>query len=611
MNAVSTFQITVGGTKLADPLTGQLVEAYVDDSLTLPDLFVLTFLDPDRSVIPDGGFEIGKKVTISVVSDDDPGGQKLIADAEITALEAEFDATGTYTVVRGFDQSHRLIGGRRTEAYKNMSYSDIAGQVATRAGLGQGTIKATRPIFEHVAQANTSDWQFLWGMAREVGYEVRVVNGQLDFAPPVEASGAPQPGNYRSEEPLQLVFGHNLRRFRSVISSAEQVGEVKVRSWDPKEKRELIGAAPAKSSGAALAGKGASVTPAALAAKFGNPSYVSVDVPYASQGECEGAAKAIAEEIGSSFAAFDGVALGSPHLKAGSTVSLGLAGEPFDGRYTLTTTRHLFDSDGYSTWFTVSGSLDRTLLGLASGAAGPRTKGSSASGPPIAGVVPAIVTDAKDPEKLGRVKIKLPWLSDTYETDWVRTAQMWAGNGYGSLVAPEVGDEVLVAFELGDLRRPYVVGGLYNGKDKPLPGELPLVDDTSGKVQKRMLASRTGHLLVFAEKPGQNDGILLQTSDAKYVLKLSKNARTVTLSADGSIEIDATGAPGGITIKADGPLELSGREVAIKGQTGVQIDGGGGKVAITGTQVAIQGQAEAELKSSGILQLQGSLVKIN
>ena len=610
MNAVYTFQIKVGGAPLADGLAGQLAEAYVDDSLTLPDLFVLTFLDPDRTVIRDGGFEIGKKVSISVISEENPAGQALISEAEITALEAEFDAVGTYTVVRGFDQSHRLVGGRRTEAYKNMSYSDIARQVAGRAGLGTGTIKDTRPIFEHVAQGNTSDWHFLWGMAREVGYEVRVVDGRLDFGPPAESSGGPAPGNYRSQDAHQLVFGENLRRFRSAISSAEQVGEVTVRSWDPKEKRELIGTAKANSSGASLAG-GGPLTPATLASKVGNPAYLSVDVPYSSQGECEAAAKAIAEEIGSSFASFDGIAIGNPHLKAGAPVSLGLVGEPFEGRYTLTTTRHLFDREGYSTWFTVSGALDRSLLGLAAGRGGSKGPASSASGSPITGVVPGIVTNAKDPENLGRVKLKLPSFSDTYETDWVRTAQMWAGNNYGSLVAPEVGDEVLVAFELGDIRRPYVIGGLYNGKDKPLPGELPLVDDGSGKIQKRMLASRTGHVLVFAEKPGQNDGILLATSDAKHILKLSKNARTVTLSSDGSIVIEATGAPGAITIKAEGNLELDGRQIAIKSQAGVTIDGGGGKVAITGTQVAIQGQAEAELKSSGILQLQGSLVKIN
>jgi uncharacterized protein involved in type VI secretion and phage assembly len=390
-----------------------------------------------------------------------------------------------------------------------------------------------------------------------------------------------------------------------VVTSAEQVSEVSVRSWDPKQKREIVASAPAATVAASLG----ATTPASLAAKFGNPKYVSVGVPYGSQGECDHAAQAIAEEIASSFAAFDGVAIGNAKLRAGVAVSLGQAGPPFDGKYTLATTRHVYDHEGYTTWFTVSGSQDRSLLGLASG--GSPGGSTATSGTPIPGVVPAIVTNANDPENLGRVKLKLPWLSDTYESDWVRTVQMWAGSGYGSLVAPEVGDEVLAAFEFGDLRRPYVVGGLYNGKDKPFAGDLPLIDSGSGKVNKRQLASRTGHVLVFEDKVGTNDGIFVQTSDNKYALNLSKNKRTVSLLADGTIEITCSGAPGGISIKADGNLELSGRQISIKAQSGVSIDAGAGAFSAKGMQVAVEGQAQAEFKASGVLQIQGSLVKIN
>lgn len=603
----ATFRVTAGGSPLTDDVAATLVEAYVDDSSLLPDLFVLTFSDPDRTVIKDSGLEIGTKVSIEVISDEDPGGTPLITDAEVTALEVEVDTAGSFTVVRGLDQAHRLMRGRRTEAYKNMTFADIARQVAQRAGLAAGNIAATTPVFDHVSQGNTSDWHFLRGMARELGYEVRVTEGKLDFGPPPGASGAPAAGTFQSSAPRQLVLGENLRQFRSVITSAEQVSSVTVRSWDPKTKRELVGTAQAATTSAIL---GASTTPASLASKFGNPTFLSAEIPYDTQGECDGAAKAIAQEIASAFASFDGVADGDPTLAAGAAVSLSLAGDPFDGRYTLATTRHLYTRhEGYTTWFTVSGGHDRSLPGLASSQPGARSW--SASGPPVYGVVPAIVTDARDPDKLGRVKLKLPWLSDTYETFWARTVHTWAGKNYGSLVAPEVGDEVLIAFEQGDLRRPYVIGGLYNGQDNPYAGDLPLIDDASGKVNKRQLTSRTGHLLVFADKEGTNDGITMQTSDGKYVLKLSKNTQTVTLSADGSITIEASGAPGTVTIRAAGNLELSGNQVSIKGQTGVSISAEGGKVGIDGLQVALNGQTQGEFKSSGILQLQGTVVKIN
>src|SRR5689334_21928290 len=86
------------------------------------------------------------------------------------------------------------------------------------------------------------------------------------------------------------------------------------------------------------------------------------------------------------------------------------------------------------------------------------------------GVFPALVRDLKDPDIQGRVKIVLPWLpvsgGAAYEV-WARLATMMGGNNRGTWFIPDVGDEVLVAFESGDPRRPYVLGGLWNGKDSP------------------------------------------------------------------------------------------------------------------------------------------------
>ena len=83
------------------------------------------------------------------------------------------------------------------------------------------------------------------------------------------------------------------------------------------------------------------------------------------------------------------------------------------------------------------------------------------------GVTIGIVTNNHDPEGLGRVKLKLPWLSEDIETHWARVATPMAGNGRGLYVLPDVDDEVLVAFEHGMVEFPYVLGSLWNGKDTP------------------------------------------------------------------------------------------------------------------------------------------------
>lgn len=578
----NVFRIEVGDRALPDDVAELIVSAYVDDSLNLPDMFLLAFRDPGRDVLQTlqrAGLEIGKKITISVVSDASPSGQKLISSAEVTALEAELEPDGTLAVVRGLDQSNRFFRGRRTESYQNATYSDIVKKVAQRAGIAVGAVDATTEVRAHVSQGNVSDWAFLKDLAAKVGYELTVLDGKLDFRKPKGASGAPAPAKEgaQSQDPLQLKWGENLLRFRSVVTSAEQVKEVNVRGWDVKAKKALVGVAPGETTAVRL-----SVEPKTLADRFGNPVHLSAETPYDSQAEVDAAAKALAEEIAGSFAAFDGVARGDPKLKAGAAVSLGSVGPTFEGRYTLTTTRHVYDrTEGYTTWFTVSGRQERSLLGLASGGNG------SGARRPIEGVVPAIVTNAKDPEGLCRVKLKFPWLSDSYETDWVRTVQTGAGATRGAMVVPEVNDEVLVAFEHGSLRRPYVIGGLYNGVDKPGMPADQLVDG-AGHVNWRAFVSRTGHRLVFSDESGK-EHVELRTGDGKFVLLLDKAKTTIEITSNGKV-----------VIKGTQDVEISS-DANIKLKAGANLDiEAGAQLRIKGTQVSVEGSGPVAVKGSPI-----------
>ncbi|HEV8320835.1 MAG TPA: phage baseplate assembly protein V, partial [Myxococcota bacterium] len=82
-------------------------------------------------------------------------------------------------------------------------------------------------------------------------------------------------------------------------------------------------------------------------------------------------------------------------------------------------------------------------------------------------VVIGVCTNNKDPEGLGRIKVKFPWLEASEESHWARVCQFMTGGGRGMWIIPEVDDEVLVAFEHGDVHFPYVLGSLWNGVDRP------------------------------------------------------------------------------------------------------------------------------------------------
>lgn len=173
------------------------------------------------------------------------------------------------------------------------------------------------------------------------------------------------------------------------------------------------------------------------------------------------------------------------------------------------------------------------------------------------GAFPALVTDVVDPEGLGRVKIALPWSPDTagarYET-WARLATFMAGNNRGSWFIPDVDDEVLIVFEGGDPRRPYVIGSLWNGKDKP-----PESMDGAGKNFKKVLRSRNGVKLTMDDNDGREQFILETPGGQKLTLKDGPGAVEIVDSNGNSIKMEASG----ITITASAKVTINASQVAV------------------------------------------------
>ncbi|MCW2640970.1 MAG: hypothetical protein JWP76_3276 [Dactylosporangium sp.] len=607
----NSLLVEVGGRPLAADVAALLMYAYVDDSRNVPDRFVLRFRDPARIVLGKAGLRIGVEVKVSVQTSD-PGGPQPLVTGEVTAVECEIEPTGSVTEVRGLDHAHRLFHGTRVAAYPNMTVADVVRKVAQRAGLKVGRIDAVRGVGgspeAQLSQDNVSDWDFLMRLADLVGAQVVVVEGALHFRLPQPPAGAPDPGARATQDPLVLEADRNLVSLRAGITAVGQVPEVTVRGWDMGSKREVSAAAAPKVPGTEVSG----ADPVRLARTFDSPSYLMADPALRTEGEVRAAADALAARIGGGCAEIEGVAKGNPKLRAGTAVALANVGEPFAGKYTLTSTRHLFSEQaGYTTAFTVSGRSDRSLYGLTGGGRG----GTGRSGAAAQGLVPAVVSDVKDPQKLGRVKLTMPWLSGQYTTGWARVVAAGAGAKRGTVMLPEVGDEVLVGFTGGDLDCGYVLGGLYNGKDALPALQVEPVDASSGEVSVRAIVGRTAHRLELAEST-QADGVLLTTGDGKFALKLDKKGQLVELTSEGKIKLTAKN---GVSVDAGtGPLELSGQKVTITSKSDVGIEGTGqatvkgtAGASVEGATVKVTGQGAAELTATGPVTVRGGLVKIN
>ena len=173
------------------------------------------------------------------------------------------------------------------------------------------------------------------------------------------------------------------------------------------------------------------------------------------------------------------------------------------------------------------------------------------------GVVTGIVTNNADPKKLGRVKVRYPWLSDEDESDWARLAVSMSGPKAGTFFLPEVEDEVLVAFELGDMRFPYVLGCLWHAGDPPAE---PPQGDNAGK--QRIIRSRSGLTIKLDDTDGAE---LIEIADSAGTSKIVIDAAAGTILVEGDK---------GVTVRAaNGPLTLEGQSVEIKAQAKVDVKG--------------------------------------
>jgi phage protein D/phage baseplate assembly protein gpV len=548
----SQIGIKLGGTAVQPAIMTSIAEVVVDQHSHLPGMFVIRLYDPQLELLDSGPFDLTKEVEISAENSD---GQKFtLIKGEITALEPVFEeGMIAELVVRGYDKTHRLYRETKSRAFVNKKDSDLASEIARAVGL-QAQVETTSTVYDHIYQHNQSDLAFLMQRAWRIGYECFVDDGKLYFRKPPTGNGG-----------VTLTWGEDLLTFNPRMTLAEQVDEVIVKGWDVDRQTPIIGQA---SSGALYPQVGESKNGASWSNGFGRGKLVVVDQPVVSQAEANALATARLNELSGTFIEAEGVAFRRPEVKAGQMVKLAALGKRLSGTYLVTNATHSFTPDGLKVRFTVRGA--RTgLLAEEIGHQRPLQRWP--------GVVIAIVTNSDDPKDWGRVKVKFPWMADDAESNWARVLGAGAGPEAGFYVMPDVGDEVVVAFEHGDFNRPFVLGGLWNGQHK-IPTEA--AGARSGeKPQVRTWQSRTGHKITVYDNADNKielvtaGGHIVTMDDAgsKIEIKssgglkitLDDGGSKITVNSGGEIEVKASGnmkleAGGNMDIKANGQMNLKG-----------------------------------------------------
>ena len=193
------------------------------------------------------------------------------------------------------------------------------------------------------------------------------------------------------------------------------------------------------------------------------------------------------------------------------------------------------------------------------------------AGGSVAGVATATVSRNDDPDGLGRVKLRLPWREANFDTDWTRIVAPMGGGERGAYFLPEVGDEVLVAFDRDDIRYPYVLGALWSKTDKPPEG------NGSKKNDIRIIKSRKGHLLRFDDAAAKGV-ITIELSDGKKI-EIDDDGIRITDKVN-KITLDARG--GSVSIEAGQSLTLKSPQITIQATSSLDLKGGGSLSANAG-----------------------------
>lgn len=199
----------------------------------------------------------------------------------------------------------------------------------------------------------------------------------------------------------------------------------------------------------------------------------------------------------------------------------------------------------------------------------------------VYGVVVGEVINNLDLMTQGKVKVRLPFLGGI--EPWARVAVLSAGSSCGTYFMPQQGDEVLVAFHHGDIREPYVIGSLWNAQDSP-PASIP-----TDAISKRIIKTPAGHEIVL--------------NDMEQSITVTSSTQQKVVIDATQIQISSTGGTAKITMDVSGSIKIEGKiSIEIKSLA---------SLTLKGATVSVESDGMMTLKSSGVLNIQGSVVKIN
>lgn len=580
-------EIKVGGQDLAAAWLDRLVGVRVDLQLGLVGRATLRFRDFGAALADASVFTLDKAVTFGKAGASSP----IFSGTVVGIALNQGESRQPELVVTVDDAAHKLTQGTSTKTYLNSSLSTVVNGLASARGLSVTSGQPENATQAYLLQSGT-DLDFLNEICARTG-RVWWVEGARTLR--FEKAGT-------SDATVRLAFGTDLDGF-SVKATSLRPDKVDVVGWDPAQQQAITGSASSVETKA----QGNLIDPFLADLGKGSKTLVVRDAAPMDADE----ATAMASSIFAAAASDGVVARGTGDFNAAialsTTVDVTDAG-PASGKYLVTAVEHLYDVTGFTTRFTAGPHRARHLVDVL----GVPAEGSGFTLP---GVLTGVVTNVADPDNAGKVKVTYSTQGNTVESPWARVVTIGAGKGRGLEFQPEVNDEVLVAFEQGDTRRPLVLGGLFSAKNT-LPTSPKAGNVDGSAIAYRRITSRLGHVIELADGTADDSKyVLVKLAGGQHQLRIGADKTDLTIA---NKELTITNGPAKIVFSEQGDITIQGKSITLKADTTVDVQAGtkaavAGKTAVEvqGADVKIEGQASTSVQASGQLALKGGVVMIN
>lgn len=575
----ATFKLTIAGAEWATAEKAELIRiSRTVNAAAVAEIHIGGYSPTVgwNLVIPKVDDEVEIKLAASM--QDAP---KSVFKGWVIGLEVFGSGSSRRLVVRAIDAARDLMNGPAPSAHANTSFANVLKQLVSKVGSlsteAHKSLNATQP---YIAVTGTP-MEFADNLCRRFGLSwwVDIAGRKLHL------DRIQEPGDKRGSasaayrvEPLTL---------EGRVDAIAAPSEVTVSAWDP-EALEALDAKQATDAFVKRRGAAARVT----------------EHPVRDRNEAQDVAAGVAARANRAVQSATVSIELHAGLELGDVVELTETYGIIDEKHWVTGFEHRWEPGQAATILELGGHDKRELADLVT----ERGMGDAwANG----GAVVGVVSNNNDPDKLGRVKVKFAVLEGQFETGWARVLATRAGNKRGLRSLPSIDDEVLVIFEQGDPRRPYVLGGLWSKKNPP----TPISGDDPGLETHVVTGADVVSFLMSAVKDSERSELETTTPKAVSSLVQDKGGTTITVDGEGQIRL-ATASDAEVTLKKDGSIELAGKSITLKASGDLKLEGqnvtmkAGNSAEVAGTSVKVKASGMGEVSAGGQLKVKGAATAI-